>query len=152
MKGQLHQEAINVDHEEILLRIAYDLFNEMYTICRKAARYGLFSHKILLTSLPSYQWIPAGGLERVQMHLDKLLNSEKLLYSHSNSGLYELAWKEYGRLPILTSRDLIEAGYKINEAKFGIILKELKMAILDGHIKGETPQAELLWVKSAFPL
>jgi hypothetical protein len=142
---------MNTDHEQSLTNIAYDLFNEMFTICRKAARYGMSSTKIRLSELPTHAWIAPYSLEHVKVRLMRLIQSEQLLKSYSGD-LYELSWeKAQDRVPILCARDLIEAGYPINEEKYGIILRELKRAILEGHIPGQTIQAELLWVKRAFP-
>jgi len=149
---ELHNEAIHTDHEQVLTRIAYDLFDEMYSICRKAARYAQFSVKIPLESLPSYPWIPTNCEDRVKHKLANLLMSEDLFGSYGGN-IYELSWKkQYGRMPVLTTRDLIEAGYRVNEERYGTILRELKRAILDGDVREATLQAELLWVKSAFPL
>jgi len=154
MQGQLHEDSITVDHEEALNRIAYDLFNEMYTLCAKSARYGQKSIKIMLCDLPTHRWIPGGSSEEhVKTRLLKLIRSEHLLKSCTPGGLYELSWeKEPDRIPVLRASDLIEAGYPIDEERFGTILKALKRAILEGHVPGRTLQAELLWIKSAFPI
>jgi hypothetical protein len=147
MQGDLHTEAIHVDYEESLTRIAYDLFDEMYTKCRKAARYGQMSLKIRLSDLPTYHWIPTNTKEYVKVRLMNLLISSHLFASMADD-LYELSWKEQlGPTILLTTRDLIAAGYPVNEAQFGKMLKALQCAKVE-----ETLQAQLLWIKLKFPL
>ncbi len=157
MKGRLHDIYLTTDHEQSLTNIAYDLFNEMYNQCLKAARYGRKSIKVRLTDLPTYRWIEtANEREHVEVRLLKFIREEGLLGSVvAASSIYELSWgaaAPLDRIPIVRTSDLIDAGYPVNEEKYGIILRELKRAILEGHVPGKTLQAELLWIKGAFLL
>ena len=153
MKGQLYEEYITADHEVSLDRIAYDLFNEMYLLCQKSSRYGQKSIKITISDLPTYRWIPNNAEGQIKARVLALIRSEDLLKSFTPGGMYELTWEgPDGRIPILRSSDLLEAGYPVNEEKLGNMLRTLRRAILEGHIPEKTLQAELLWIKGAFPL
>ena len=117
MKGQLHEDYVSIEYEQSLTNMAYDLFDEMYGRCRKAARYGLKSIKIRLSDLPTYAWIDKRTEEQVLARLMRFIQEEKLLKSYGG-GIYELTWeKPHERVPIVRTSDLIEAGYPINEAR-----------------------------------
>lgn len=126
----LHHTAYTTSHEQAQLNRATDEFNRLKALCEREARYGNYT----LTVEP--------------VHL-----SPQLIQMLRDAGIYEaqvppigvkLSWIRPNRTPLLTGRDLIDAGYSYND--LGTIHEALTRAIAEGRV-AHTIQAELFWVK-----
>ena len=72
------------------------------------------------------------------------------LLKSKNMPMYHMSWiltPEEQKIPIITARELLEAGYKVDD--LGKILKILKTAKARGEV-ADTLQAELIWIKQKF--
>lgn len=131
MKGLLFEQSKRSNDEEIA---KYE-FNKIMEKCKKAARYGR-TELIVEASMNN-------------KHLHDLLIKEDLLVKTEGRSYY-LSWNippEEVKMPLITTRDLIELGLPVD--KFGIILSELRMAKAKKEV-ANTLQAEIIWVKKIF--
>lgn len=146
MKGQLFNLSHSMGHEEVLKEIAMDLYHDMIKQCKKAAKYGNNEIEINVTTLKTYKWTED---EKIYQHLNSMLSKESLL-KKIVFPVYLLSWllsPEEEKMPRVTTRDLVDAGYRPEQ--FGTILKGLKTAMVNGYTVGNL-QSELIWVKNNF--
>ena len=144
MKNILNDIYQNKHHEEILKEMAHNLYSEILNICKTAANYGRREIIIDLTELPTFRWITD---DKVYQYLDEELGN---LLKSKNMPMYHMSWiltAEEQKIPIITARELLEAGYKVDD--LGKILKILKTAKARGEV-ADTLQAELIWIKQKF--
>lgn len=147
MKCKLFDRSHRHDHEEILKKMASDLYDEMIKICERVADYGENETSIIVESLETFKWIKD---DHVYLYLNAILIKEGLLRK-IEFPIYHLTWHllpEESKMPRITARDLIQLGFKPNE-EMGMILKDLKTAKVNGEV-ANTIQSEILWIKKNF--
>ncbi len=141
MKAKLFDLSHRSNHEEILQKMAHDLYGEIIEICKRLANYGEHEATINLECLETFKWVKD---DHVYPYLNALLIKEGLLKKIECKN-YSLSWNDGGITVFITARDLIQLGFKPDE-QMGIILKELKTAKVNGEV-ANTMQAEIMWIK-----
>lgn len=141
MKAKLFNLSHHTSHQEILQKMASDLYEEILEICKRVASYGQDEVVINVEDLKTFKWVKDN---HVFSHLDTILTKEGLLKKLEFPN-YSLSWSDGGITVFITARDLIQLGFKPDE-QMGIILKDLKTAKVNGEV-ANTKQAEIMWIK-----
>jgi hypothetical protein len=156
MKNNLWITSCHVTHEESLNQMALSLFEKIHKTMKTLARWGYSEITINLSEMKLFTYIHPDLHEQVRERLLKILNERSFFVKICNPTDWIIYWKPLpteSKVPRLTSRDLIQAGYNPAQGSlFSDILQGLRTAILKGEVSNDTLQANLLWVKEKFPI
>lgn len=153
MKTQLWVTCCHVSHEESVDQMAQSVFKKIYKKIRTFAGWGYADVAIFLPELKLFKFIHPDLHETVRTRALNLFKEQSFAIKDVD-GLWYISWRpSESKVPRLTSRDLIQAGYNpAHGTLFKDILQGLRTAILKEEVSNDTLQANLIWVKENFPL
>jgi hypothetical protein len=155
IKNTLWLKCCHVSHEESLDQMARSLYEKLMKKINTLASWGYSEFTFEPGELSLFKYIHIDLHETVKTRLYKLF-TEKSLAVKMDEEVWTVFWKptpSESKVPRLTSRDLIQAGYNPAQgALFKEILEGLRGAILRNEVSNDTLQANLIWVKERFPI
>lgn len=155
IKNNLWLKSCHVSHEESLNQMAQSLYEKIMKKMNILALWGYSDFTFEPNELKLFKYIHTDLHETIKERLCKLF-TEKAFIVKIGSKEWTIFWKptpNESKVPRLTSRDLIQAGYNPAQGTlFKDILEGLRGAILRDEVSNDTLQANLLWVKEKFPL
>ena len=153
MKNNLWITSCHVTHEESLNQMAISLFEKIHKTMKTLARWGYSEMKLNFLEMKLFNYIHPDLHEQVRDRLVKVFHERSFTVNTKDWIVYWKPLPNESKVPRLTSRDFIQAGYNPAQGSlFNDILQGLRTAILKGEVSNDTLQANLLWVKEKFPL
>ena len=140
LKKQLWTTCQQTSHQETVENRAATIYRKLVKRMKQAANYG----ETELEAPPPHE------NEYVQTALERMLCRDGLFIN--TNGI--ISWKPLPaeeQIPVLTARDLIQAGYDPSDGDlFRRILFKLKEAIVRGEVPHDVLQAQIVWVSANF--
>jgi hypothetical protein len=156
-KKLLQELSNDVPHEEVLRKIAIDSYGKLMKHLKNIAVYGYKETRMnIIATLRPMKNIPntSGVLRYIREMLVQVGNfQEKDDFLLEENGDLWISWKEPKRIPVLTARDLVQAGYDPGkQERFRVMLEAVRTALIRGELENDLVSTQVAWIRKRFPL